>query len=474
MRFLDSLLLAALTAFALASCTDLPVAPKDAADPELAAPALDKLGVPAADIESFGSYAVGYRVEDTWLPGSRPLRLHYWFPASSATGPKAIYKVRLHGVPIVPGVVDPIAFQIQSDVAVADAPIAEGVFPAVVMSPSYTGPGFEQAGYGEHLASHGFVAVELDHNGSTWDDSWIDGINGLLGTTIPCMDGQSPPCLDADLGAVYVGRTRDVAFTFDVLEGTGVGGVGSFLQGSVDMDALGMMGHSSGATTAVVMAGGFAPLGIAADARVLSIMPTGLPGGIPAFVFNAIEVPVLFSVGTSDGTTPPFVTRAAFEALSSNPRLMVELEGSEHRSYGTEWCDLLQALGGVVQASGTAKVERSLLINFLTHPSSGTFLDYCPYRYFTQPLDLIDLVEDITGTVVTPGDVPRGMALEETTRITSAQATAFFKWTLEGEPQYERFLLPNNVLPPATLTRCFDNAAGTFCWDGGSGGYVKR
>lgn len=474
MRFLRFLLAAVLASSVLTSCTDLPMDPTDAGDPALAAPALDKLGVPATNLEALGPYAVGYRVEDTWLPGSRPLRLHYWYPASSGKGAKAIYKVRLHGVPIVPGVADPIAFQVESDVAVNGAPVSGGVFPAVVMSPGYGNMGFDQAGYGEHLASHGFVVVELDHSGSTWDDWWIDGINGALGTSIPCMDNQPAPCLDGDFASLYIGRIRDVVFTLDVLEGIGGGGVASFLQGHVDPDALGMMGHSSGAVTAVVIAAGFWPFGIAADARVRSIMPLGLPGGMPDFVFQATEVPVLFSVGTDDGTTPPFVTKAAFDAVSSSPRLMVELEGAEHRSYNTEWCNLLQNLGATVLESERALVEYYFLSNVLTHPSSGTAFDYCTYRDFTYPMDLTALVEQITGTEVTPASVPRGMALDETTRITASQATSFFKWTLAGEAQYERFLLPNNVRPPARLTRCFDNAAGTFCWEGGTSGYVKR
>lgn len=455
------------------ACTDDALGPDPFTD-ELPPHALSKLGVPLESVEQPGPEAVGYRYEDVKLPGGRPLRLHYWYPASAAGGSEAVYRTRLYGVPIVPGRIDAVSFETVSDVARFHAPVAGGTYAAVLISPGWGNMGFDQAQYAEHLASHGFVVVSMDHNGSSNEDSMTDQINALAGATVlPCLDGGPSPCTD-NVMTGFLGRVRDMTYALDVLEGQ-ANGSGAFLRGHVRADAVGMLGHSSGAGLAVVAAAGQRWAGLPPEPRVRAIMPLGFPGGLDPSDFGAVEIPSLFSVGTDDRTTPPLIAQSAFYAMGSDPRMMVQLAGAVHRSFNSNWCKLLQAVGSVVLQRGDAAMGESILLaTVLTHPSSGTAFQYCSYEDFVQPVDLTGLIESITGIAVVPGSVPTGLSLEDATRITRGQAMAFFTWALEGKPQYERFLLPNNVLPPVKLTRCFETEAGTLCWDGSGEGYEYR
>ncbi len=467
---LPSLLLAA----TLSACVDQSVV-SDVTGPDVPDPSFDRGGMPALRLQQPGPYAVGYRFEDAVLPDARPLRLHFWYPAAPTAGPLAVYRPRLYGVPIEPGVIDPMLFEAESDAAVADAPVASGgPFPAIVISSGYGAMGHPQAAYAEHLASHGFVVVSMDHNGSSLEDMAIDILSGAVGhQVLDCFDGQPAPCTDdGSIIDPYPGRFEDVGFVFDVLDGNASGSVGSFLAGSVRTGGYGMMGHSSGASDAIAMAGGSPEYpDLEPDPRIKAIMPMGAPYDQ---YMPELSVPILLVVGSEDHMTPTPWAREIFDAISSNPRMMVELQGAVHHSYNTTWCKLLQSAGALVLASDAAVTEQLLMGAMLTQDAMGHSTDYCSYEDFTTPVDIRGLVEMFTGFEVTPTSVPALLGLEETTRIIDGLATAFFKANLAGEAQYDRFLQPQWVTAPATLTRCFDDPAGTFCWESGTNGYVKR
>ena len=110
-------------------------------------------------------YDTGFDIE---VPGhtisggeSRPLTLEIWYPAKSENNaaPATYDAVTRTGVPV----------SVQGE-AVRDAKSEEGTFPVVVISHGYTGYRSLMFYLGEHLASHGYVAVAIDHTDSTTGD----------------------------------------------------------------------------------------------------------------------------------------------------------------------------------------------------------------------------------------------------------------------------------------------------------------
>lgn len=98
----------------------------------------------------------------------RPLTLEVWYPADAqvANTPTATYEnvTRLHK-----------PFSLVGTAYRDASPQASGQFPLVVLSHGYTGYRTIMFYLGEHLASHGYVVVGIDHTDSTTGD--VDFVN---------------------------------------------------------------------------------------------------------------------------------------------------------------------------------------------------------------------------------------------------------------------------------------------------------
>ena len=90
----------------------------------------------------------------------RPLVLEVWYPAdlSAPSASKATYKnvTRLQQ-----------PFELQGDAYRNAAAVSNGQFPIVLLSHGFTGYRTQMFYLGEHLASHGYVVVGIDHKDST-------------------------------------------------------------------------------------------------------------------------------------------------------------------------------------------------------------------------------------------------------------------------------------------------------------------
>ena len=109
----------------------------------------------------------------------RELRLEIWYPIESSDAAEdsttfAIYSdvTRLQN-----------PFSIQGT-ALRDAPAAEGSFPLILLSHGFTGYRTQMFYLGEHLASHGYTVVGIDHKDSTNADVYDEGTraSGLIST----------------------------------------------------------------------------------------------------------------------------------------------------------------------------------------------------------------------------------------------------------------------------------------------------
>ena len=184
-------------------------------DPADAIPS-DTGTIPFVEPGEPGPYDVGFVTFDFTDPRGKELTVEVWYPAAPQEGEPDPY--------------EPLAL---TGDAHRDAEPISGRFPLLAFSHGFGGIRYQSIFLTEHLATHGFVIVSPDHP----DNTLLD--------------------LDPDVTPrVLLERPDDIRFTVDEAlrrsaEGEGV------LGGKLDADAgYGMMGHSFGAVTTQVLAGG--------------------------------------------------------------------------------------------------------------------------------------------------------------------------------------------------------------------------
>ncbi|MDB2593789.1 alpha/beta hydrolase [Porticoccaceae bacterium] len=155
----------------------------------------------------------------------RPLLLEVWYPAKvSKQATLATYKnvTRLQK-----------QFELQGD-AYRDAPALEtGSFPLVIFSHGFTGYRTQMFYLGEHLASHGYVVVGIDHRDST---------NAEI---------KTPEDRPAGMISTLYNRARDQQFLLDYFTEQK-----SPVENIVDTNKAAIIGHSMGGFGALNTVGG--------------------------------------------------------------------------------------------------------------------------------------------------------------------------------------------------------------------------
>ena len=208
---------------------------------------------------------------------------------------------------------------------------AEGGGPSPVVIVSH-GAGGSREGYeylGRHWASHGYVSVHLQHIGSD-EATWRGRPDPLSGVRESVADPRSA-----------LERPRDVSFAIDQL-----GELNSsdrVLKGQLDLDRVGLAGHSFGAWTALAVAGEtfVLPGGREVDfrdERVLAAVAMSAP--VPrrreqaARAFGSIRIPCLHMTGTLDdsiiGDTKAAERRIPYDAIREADQYLVTFIGGDH------------------------------------------------------------------------------------------------------------------------------------------------
>jgi len=209
-------------------------------------------------------------------------------------------------------------------------PSEHGRAPVVLFSHGLGGSRTGCAYLGEHWSARGYVAVFLQHPGS--DDSvWRD-------VEAPSRVGALRRAASA---RNVLRRVQDVTAVLDQLERWNAGP--HPLAGRLDLQRVGMAGHSFGAVTTEAVSGeSFGRLGpVFTDPRIraaVALSPSSpRRGRTPAEAFAGVRIPWMLMTGTRDlapiGDADLASRLAVFTALPPGSKYEVVLDGAEHSAF---------------------------------------------------------------------------------------------------------------------------------------------
>lgn len=170
-----------------------------------------------------GSYTPGTR--EFTVNGERPLSVTVWYPALNPEGAEVVadYRLGLFGLP-------------GNALRDAEPDMSGAPYPLVVFSHGWGLSRLLYTDLMEHIASHGFVVIAVEHPGSTILDA-------ALGTTK----------MQEDTPALFIHRPDDLLTALDYAEI--LTAKDGDLPGLIDLERVAVMGHSFGGYTALSVAG---------------------------------------------------------------------------------------------------------------------------------------------------------------------------------------------------------------------------
>lgn len=193
----------------------------------------------------------------------------------------------------------------ESDAAIADAPLAEGMFPLLLFSHGSCGIPEQSPFLMTMIAGHGFLVAAPPHPGNT------------------LRDGAS--CRDvATLLDSFLNRVDDVMFVTDAMVAL-ESDPGSMFFRAIDAERVGVFGHSFGGQTSFRVA--------VADPRMRAAMPLAPAAPIPLSLAGEIRIPVMIQGAENDASVPFEQNSQAPFALLSPPRYLMKILGAGHLAW---------------------------------------------------------------------------------------------------------------------------------------------
>lgn len=209
-------------------------------------------------------------------------------------------------------------------------PAAPGPAPIVLFSHGLGGNRDGSAFLGSHWAARGYVAVFLQHPGSD-DRVWRDVAPAERMATLKNAGNLEN----------FLHRVKDVPAVLDQLTAW-QRTAGHPLAGRLDLERIGMSGHSFGAVTTQAVSGQSVPGGDArlTDPRIRAALPMSpsLPRvGDPRAAFGQVKIPWLLMTGTHDtaivSEATPESRAKVFPALPPGGKYELILDGAEHSAF---------------------------------------------------------------------------------------------------------------------------------------------
>lgn len=183
---------------------------------------------------------------------------------------------------------------------------------------------------GEHWSGRGYVAVFLQHPGSD--------ISVWKGKPVTQMMQAMKEAANAEN---FLLRVKDVPAVLDQLDSWNRE-AGHLLAGRLDMDRVGMSGHSFGAVTTQAVSGqkAFMSGQSFTEARIkaaVAFSPSLPRGGNAKAAFGSVQIPWMLMTGTEDdsriGNTTPESRQQVYPALPPGNKYELVLFGAKHSAF---------------------------------------------------------------------------------------------------------------------------------------------
>lgn len=207
--------------------------------------------------------------------------------------------------------------------------------PVILVSHGLGGSRDGLAYLGNHFASHGFVAVVMQHAGSD---------TPVLREAMAAGDLKAG-LAKAMTAKAFLDRNGDPPFVLDELARLNAATEGK-LAGRLDLERVGIAGHSYGAGTSLAMAGqGFGPRAMSlGDARFKAAAPLSAPPPNDkadlAKTYAGIAIPILHMTGTLDDSpvndTTASERRVPFDNIAGVDQYLVTFDGGDHMVFSGE------------------------------------------------------------------------------------------------------------------------------------------
>lgn len=204
--------------------------------------------------------------------------------------------------------------------------------PVVLFSHGLGGARTNNPYLGKFWAEHGYIAVFMQHAGSD-----IDVIRGVRPRDMMAAL-KSAASVEA-----YQARIHDVSFVLDELE-RWQADESHPLRGRLDLEHVGLAGHSFGAVTTLAVAGRKTPLDwmTVDEPRIdafLAMSPQPGKGLSPEKAFADLTRPVLCMTGTEDKSPidpsmTPELRQQVFAALPVGEKYHLVFDGGQHHAFG--------------------------------------------------------------------------------------------------------------------------------------------
>lgn len=198
---------------------------------------------------------------------------------------------------------------------------AQGPVPVIIWSHGLGGSREGYAAYGKFWGSHGYVVVHPQHKGSDGGVIREGGMNALR---------------SAGNAQNAIARPKDITFVIDQL--VELNKTHPKLKGLLNLDAIGVGGHSFGAQTTLLIGGQtLGPAMSYADTRVKALMPMSAPVPVPALrnkAYTGVHLPILHMTGTKDdspiGETKAAERRIPFDTITGCDQWFINFQEGDH------------------------------------------------------------------------------------------------------------------------------------------------
>ena len=208
-------------------------------------------------------------------------------------------------------------------------PAAKETAPVIIFSPGLGGSREGSPFLGRHWSARGYVVVYLQHHGSD-DAVWKNAAPG---------EGLKSLSAAANVQNFLL-RVRDVSVALDQLSKWN-NQTDHALHGRLDLQHVGMSGHSFGAITTQAVSGQTATVGKGfIDDRIsaaIMMSPSAPQRGTPAAAFGSVKIPWMLMTGTKDvapvGHADVASRLAVFPALPAGDKYELVLDKAEHSAF---------------------------------------------------------------------------------------------------------------------------------------------